>query len=106
MKFLYHIPSLNAISAARTYYHGYKNAILDMKHEFRAYTVDDNLKKLLEEYEPDIFITSLNPYSLKYIDIPLLKYHKKKGMVVFVNVPFWKSPMSKLRINEAPSLSQ
>ncbi len=106
MKFLYHIPSLSTISAARTYLQGYKGAVLDLKHEFRTLTADDDMKQVFDSYQPDIFMTSLNPYNLKFLNLEVLAKQKKKGMRVFVNTPFWKSPMSKLRINETASLSE
>lgn len=106
MKFLYHIPSLYTISAGRPYYYGYKHACEDMGHEFRPLTADDSQEKLFDEYQPDIFLTGLNVYALRYLDLGLVKKHKKRGMKVFVNIPFWTSPMSKLRINENPSLSE
>lgn len=105
MKILYHIPSLDTIYAGRTIYNGYKNAFIDLGHDFRPLTSDDDFRKTLESFQPDIFITSLNGYYLKFIDLDFLKEYKKKGLKVFVNIPFWESPMSKLRINESGSLS-
>lgn len=106
IKFLYHIPSVYTISAARTYLNGYKNAVLDLGHDFKILTADDDIVKIFDQYKPDIFMTSLNPYVLKYLDIDKIKKQKKLGMKVYVNIPFWKSPLSKLRINEAPSISE
>lgn len=105
MKILYQIPSLNTIYAGRTIYYGYKHAFEDMGHEFRPLTADDNIKEVFNKYSPDIFFTGLNFYCLKYLDLDLLKKQKKKGLKIFVNLPLWKSPMSKLRINEAQSIS-
>ncbi len=85
--------------------HGYKNAILDLGHRYRILTADDDVNVVFDEYCPDILMTSLNPYALKYLDLDLVKLQKKKGMAVLVNLPFWKSPFSKLRINETPSIS-
>lgn len=104
MKILYHFPH-PTIYAGRTIYTGYKNAFEDMGHQFATLTADDrNQKELFANYAPDIFITSLHRYFLKYLDLEALEKAKKKGTKVFVNVPFWSSPMSKIRINEAPSL--
>jgi hypothetical protein len=105
MKILYNIPSLDTITAGRPYYFGYKNAYEDMGHEFKALTSDSDPIKTFEEYNPDIFMNSINGYILKYLDLDAIKRQKEKGMRVFVNTPFWKSPMSKLRVNETPSLS-
>ena len=106
MKVLFHIPFLNTIYAGRTIYYGYKNAFEDLGHTFKPWTAKDNPYEILDSYEPNILITSLNSYSLKYIDLDLVKKHKKRGLKVLVNTPFWTSPLSRLRINETPSLSQ
>ena len=104
MKILYHIPSLDTIYATRHIYNGYRNAFLDMGHEFLPFTASDKLEEKLVEYNPDIFITSLHGYYLKGIDLIVLNKFRKKGLTVFCTLPFWKSPISKLRLNEAPSL--
>lgn len=106
MKFLYHIPSLDSIYAQRTIYNGFRNAILDMGHEFQALTADDDLKTIMEVYRPDIFITSSNPYYRKYLDYKQLNNFRKEGLFVLVKIDFWNSPMSGMRINEAGSLSK
>lgn len=104
MKILYHIPSLDSIYAHRTIYHGFKNAFIDMGHEFRTFTADDNLADLLENYRPDIFITASNHYYRKYLDFDLLRRFRDEGLFVLVKIDFWSSPMSAMRINEARSL--
>lgn len=106
LKILYHIPFSNTIYAGRTIYHGYKNAFIDMGHEFRTWTALDDVEEVLDLYEPDILMSGFGTYSLKYIDLPRVKKHKDRGMKVFVSAPFWKSPLSKLRINENPSLCE
>lgn len=105
MNVVYHIPSLDTIYAGRTIYAGYKHAFEDLGHNFYTLTALDNQKELFEKVRPDMFITSLNAYNLKYLDIESIGQWRKKGMRVFVNTPFWKSPFSQLRINEAQSLS-
>lgn len=104
MKILYQIPSLDTIYAGRSIYYGYKHAFEDMGHIFRPLTADDNQKKVMEEYEPDILITSIGPYTFKYLDLELVKEQKKKGMKVFVNTPFWKAVFAKTRISEVRGL--
>ena len=69
MKILYQIPSLETVYAARFIYEGYKNAFLDLKHEFRPLTSNDSMSEILDEFKPDIFITSLNQYYLKFINL-------------------------------------
>ena len=104
MKILYQIPSLTTIYAGRTIYNGYKNAFLDLGHEFRPYTADDDFVSMMEQYQPDVLITGLSNYSLKYLDLDLLRKYRRKGLKVAVNVPFWTSPMSKMRINETSGI--
>lgn len=98
MKVLYNIPSLETIYAARFIYEGYKDAFLDLGHEFRPYTSKDfaNLEKILEEFQPDIFISSLHRYSLKFLDLELLKKHRDKGMVFFNQIIPWKAQNSQM----------
>jgi hypothetical protein len=104
MRILYQIPSLDSIYAHRTIYHGFRNAFLDMGHEFRPLTADDDLREVLENYRPDILVTSSHSYYRKYLDFELLKKFRAQGLFVLVKVDFWNSPMSALRINEARSL--
>lgn len=106
MKILFFVPHLNTIYAGRTIYNGYKNAFLDLGHEFKFLTTDDFQSKVYAEYKPDILFTSMGSYIFKHLDLVALRNAKKTGMKVFVNTPFWKSPMSKLRINEAKSVSE
>lgn len=104
MKILYFVPHLNTIYAGRTIYNAYKNAFTDLGHEFRFLTAQDNHQKVFEEFNPDIFFTGLNSYLLKFLDLNLIKTQKKKGLKVFVNIPFWTSPFDSSRVNETGSL--
>ena len=106
MKVLYHIPHPETLYAGRTIYHGYRNAFKDFKHEFRTLTADDNPEKTLLDFIPDILITSLHPYFIKSLDLSGIRKYKKMGGKIFVNTPFWKSPLSKTRVNESRSLSE
>ncbi len=106
MKIAYHIPSLDTIYAGRTIYAGYKHAFEELGHIFISLTASDDQKEVFAREMPDILITSLNPYNLKYLDMEVVARQKQLGMKVFVNTPFWNSPLSKMRINEAPSLSK
>lgn len=106
MKILFHLVNPHSIYAGRSIYYGYKNAFEDLGHEFKTLTPSDDQKKIFEEYKPDIFTTSISPFVFKYLDLESLKRAKKRGMKVFVGTPFWKSPFSKLRVNETESLSK
>lgn len=100
------MPFLDIDNAGRTIYHGYENAFTDLGYKFSTFTANSDLKKIFAEFKPNIFITSLNHYHLKFLNLDLLKKQKQKGLKVFVNTPFWNSPISKFRINEASSLSK
>lgn len=102
----YHIPSLYSIYAYRMIYNGYKNAFTELGHHFFTFTADQKLSSFLEENKVDIFITSSHFYYQKYLDLNLLKKYRDKGMLLLTAVPFWTSPMSKLRINEAKGLKE
>jgi hypothetical protein len=82
------------VYAARFIYEGYKAAFMDKGHEFRPLTAQDDLKEVLEKFEPDIFITSLNRYNLKFIDLEILKKYRDKGMVMFTQIRPWKKQSS------------
>lgn len=103
---VYHFPSPHTLNAGRTIFAGYKNAFEDLGHTFVPFTAQDSQAELFERVQPDVFLTSLTPYNLKYLDLTLLKDWKQRGMKVSVVIPFWKSPLSKLRINETPSISE
>lgn len=90
MKILYHIPSLETVYAVRFIYEGYKDAFLDMGHDFRPLTSNDNLEQILDEFNPDIFISSLQPYNLKFLDLNLLLQYRKKGLVFLNQIFTWK----------------
>ena len=102
MKILYHIPSLDTIYAGRTIYNGFRNAFIDLGHDFLPFTADDDLEKVLKSYNPDIFITGSHFYYQKFLDYKLLEKYREKGLVVFVSIGFWKVPINKTRISEAP----
>ena len=106
MRILFQIPSLDTIYAGRTIYFGYKHAFEDMEHMFRPLTADDNPEDVFHAFKPDILFVSLNRYNLKYLSPDIVRKYKKKGVKVLVNLPLWKSPMSKLRINETRGFSE
>lgn len=106
MRVLYQFPNPDTIYAGRSIFFGYKHAFEDLGHEFNTLTPDSHQKQLFEEYKPDIFMTGIGPLIFKFFNLDLVKRQKKKGMKVFVNTPLWKSPISKLRINETQSLSE
>jgi len=95
LKILYHIPSIETVYAARFIYEGYKDAFLDLGHEFKTLTSSDNLINTLEDFKPDIFISSLNDFYLKFLDLELIRKYRNKGMVFFNQIGLWN-----LKINQ------
>ncbi len=104
MKILYHMPSLSTLSAGRTIYFGYKHAFEDLGHAFYTLTSAENQKEEFERISPDIFISSLSDYSLKFLDITAYNKQRKKGMRAFMSTHAWNSPISRTRLNEPSSL--
>src|SRR5690606_19850523 len=104
MNVAYFVPHLNTNYAGRTIYKAYENAFKDLGHNFTFITSSDNQEEIYNKFQPDLLITGLNSYIFRFLDLDLLKNQKKTGMKVFVNVPFWTSPLAKSRINETPSL--
>jgi spore maturation protein CgeB len=104
MKILYHIPFIGTLNAYRTIFNGFRNSFIDLGHEFSVYTSDDNLEMLLEQFQPDIFMTETHFYYQKDLNLKVLKKYRDKGMKVFVKINFWTTPVLGSRINEAKSL--
>lgn len=98
------MPFLGTLNAYRTIFNGFRNAFLDLGHEFYPYTSEDNLEVLLEQFQPDIFMTQTHFYYQKDLDFKVLQKYRDKGMKVFTKIDFWNSPINKDRINEAKSL--
>ena len=90
MRVLYQIPSLETVYAARFIYEGYKDAFEDLGHEFRPLTADLDLERLLEDWRPQILISSLNFYNLRFLDLELLRRHRERGLVFFNQVRPWR----------------
>lgn len=98
------MPFIGTLNAYRTIFNGFRNSFIDLGHEFRAYTSDDNLEMLLEQFQPDIFMTETHFYYQKDLNFNVLQKHRDKGMRVFVKINFWTTPVLGSRINEAKSL--
>jgi spore maturation protein CgeB len=105
MKILYHMPYVDALNAGRTIYNGYKNAFIDLGHGFETLTAEDDFSRIMDQFTPDIFMTCLGRYYLRYTDLEAIKKHKFRGMKVWVNTPFWRSPIKRSRLNENPGLA-
>jgi len=90
MKVLYQIPSLETVYAARFIYEGYKDAFEDLGHAFRPLTSNDDLETVLSEFRPDILISSLNFYNLRFLDLKLLRKYRDRGLVFFNQIRPWE----------------
>lgn len=55
MKILYHIPYPYTIGAEYWIYRGWKDAFIDLGHNFMELTASDNWQKKINEFKPDIF---------------------------------------------------
>lgn len=104
MKIMYFVPHLNTLYAGRTIFSAYKSAFEDLGHDFHFLTSEDNIESRLNEYSPDILFTGVSDYVFKYLPPKVVINQRKRGTRVFAQVPFWQSPLSKLRVNETPSL--
>jgi spore maturation protein CgeB len=104
MKVAYHLPHPDAGNAYRTICQGFKNAFVDLGHEFHLFSADENLSAFLQRVRPDVFLTATHFYYRRYLDFALLRRFRDEGMKVFVRVDFWESPLQATRINEARSL--
>lgn len=104
MKILYHFPNIDSINAYRTIFNGYKNAFVDLGHEFYVLTANDNIFDVLDEVNPDIFITASHFFYRKFIDYKKLKNYRDNGLFIFTKIDFWESPFVAQRINEAKSM--
>lgn len=104
MKILYHNPFPNTLGAGRPIYNGYRNAFIDKGHEFSTLTNSDNQEMIFSDFSPDIFITSLSKFCTEFLDYRLINNYRKRGLKVFCNTPYWKSPYSRLRFDESPGL--
>jgi len=105
-KFLFHIPQPTTIYAGRYILNGYKNTILMMGHDFKLISAEtENQEKEIDNFQPDIIFFGMNRYSIKFLDQKaILKAKKNHNAKIFINNPLWRSPLSKVRINETRSL--
>lgn len=78
MRILYQIPSLETIYAGRTIYAGYKHSFEGLGHQFFPLTALDDQGKMFEKVQPDILITALTPFHLKYLNLKIVEQFKKK----------------------------
>lgn len=90
LNILYQIPSLETVYAGKFIYEGYKAAFLDMGHNFRPVTANDNPAELFEDFKPNILISSLNGYNLRFLDLKLVNKYRRKGLVLFNQISPWK----------------
>ena len=91
LRVLYHFPFPHTIYAGKFIYEGYKAAFTKLGHAFHTLTSSDDLREVLERVQPDIFISSLHRYALKFLNLDLLQsYRSSHGLVYFNSIPTWK----------------
>jgi hypothetical protein len=100
----YHLPYPTSVYAPQYVYRGFRNAFLDLGHEFVTFSPGVRLSAFLAEHEPDVFITASHFLYRKYLDYELLRRYRRKGMLLLTKVDFWDSPIHSRRVNEAPSM--
>lgn len=82
-KILYHIPYPSDTGAERWIYEGWKDAFIDLGHQFYEYTAFDDLEKKAAEIKPDIFMTAVNIINLKK-NSAILKKLRQAGTKVYM----------------------
>ena len=70
---LYHLPNPASIYAQRTIHNGFKNAFINLGHEFHYLNSSHSLGRRFEEVSPDIFISSTNPFYRKFLNFQEIK---------------------------------
>ena len=104
MRVLFHIPSKNTLYAMRSILNGFKNAFINAGDEFRIFDQNKNFIDEINNFKPNLFITSSHFWYRKQINFKVLNEFRKKGMFVLVKVDFWEPVFSKLKFNEAKPL--
>jgi len=101
IKVLYHIPHPNTVYAGRFIYEGYRSAFKGLGCEFKTLTSNDNLKDVLSDFRPNIFISSLHIYHLKFLDLDLLRKYRKENKVFYLScVPVWRGYSNQLGVDD------
>lgn len=97
MKILYHILYPNSTGADRWIYEGWRDAFLDLGHEFFELTAFDNLEDKIKKENPHIFMTAINLLDFRK-DMSILKKMRQKGTKIFlwVHWPLVKHILPKL----------
>lgn len=98
MKILYHIPFTNTIGADHWIYKGWKNAFLDLGHEFFELTANDEVLKKIQEVKPDIFFTAINLWNFPK-DKEIFLKARSLGVKFFLSVylPMGAEPLELIR---------
>jgi len=104
MKIAFHNPYPTTINAYRTISEWYKRAFIDLGHDFKYFTPDDNFKDFFDDFEPDIFITCTHFLYQKYIDTQYMNSLRAQNWLkVFAKLDFWELPkwINQQRVSEA-----
>jgi hypothetical protein len=101
MRILYHIPNPQGLGADRWIYQGWKNAFLDLGHQFFELTEADNPERTLRVVRPDIFWTAYNLIDVvKHKDT--LKRIRADGVRIFMRMDWPRLPEEIQVIRDEP----
>ena len=80
---LYHIPHPSCTGAERWIYEGWRDAFIDLGHEFHEFTAFEDLKSKAYSIRPHIFMTAVNIINFKE-ERETLKKMRRNGTKVFM----------------------
>jgi len=92
LKILYHIPYPTGTGADRWIYNGWRDAFVDLGHDFHELTAFDDLLQTAKKTKPDIFITWINLVNFEK-ESKNLVHLREKGVKIFMGI-WWPMPPS------------
>ncbi len=82
MRILYHIPNLGSTQADIYIYQNYRDAFVDMGHEFQPFENRQDLAATLAAFKPDLFITNTHDLYYSHLDLSVLQAARQAGIFV------------------------
>lgn len=80
MKMMYHIPNLGSTQADIFIYNNYRDAFLDLGHEFVPLENSQPFAETLAREKPDVLVTNTHDLYWKHIDLAALGRARKEGL--------------------------